>query len=271
MGFKYGTQFIVWTLTQFTKCCMKDVGQCYYCSGLSQMIWYIFDILASCNQVCDYWEPDRMDWSVLIRVHRTLLTDSCTERILTDIITLTLLSPGVTWGVRRQCRVMLTPVTLIEININTELTRTLFFAEETAGSRAGRQRGPGGQFAMPLVSLGHKKYYIGLFFKVSKSPITEAANKWNSGPICDHIIRKSFFNNFQANWFKAKQFCRYHGLHLASINAEEEQNLLEEHINNIGKQRSQIHFMIKCLLFYFPGMGEEHFWTSGADQAEEGR
>jgi len=91
--------------------------------------------------------------------------------------------------------------------------------EDTSGSRAGRQRGPGGQFAMPLVSLGHKKYYIGLFFK--------------------------------ANWFKAKQFCRYHGLHLASINAEEEQTLLEEHINNIG-------------------MGEEHFWTSGADQAEEG-
>ena len=76
---------------------MKDVGQCYYCSGLSHMIWYIFDILASCNQVFDYWEPDTMDWYVLIRAHRTSLTDSCTERILTDIITLTLLSPGVTW------------------------------------------------------------------------------------------------------------------------------------------------------------------------------
>ena len=34
---------------------------------------------------------------------------------------------------------------------------------------------------------------------------------------------------------------------------------------------SRTHFMIKCPLFYFPGMGEEHFWTSGADQAEEGR
>ena len=72
---------------------------------------------------------------------------------------------------------MLTPVTVIEINIISELTITLTFAEETSGSRAGRQRAPGGQFAMPLVSLGHKKYYIGLFFKVSKSPITEAANK----------------------------------------------------------------------------------------------
>ena len=87
-------------------------------------------------------------------------------------------------GVRRQGRVMLTPASVIEININSELTGTLLFAEATPGSRAGRHRGPGGQFAMPLVSLGHKKYYIGLFFKVSKSPITEAAKKWNSGPIC---------------------------------------------------------------------------------------
>lgn len=101
-----------------------------------------------------------------------------------------------------------------------ETSQQLNDKEATSGSREGRQQG--GQqshFAMPLVSLGHKKYYIGLFFK--------------------------------ANWFKAKQFCRYHGLHLASINAEKEQTMLEEHINNIG-------------------MEEEHFWTSGADQAEEG-
>ena len=73
---------------------------------------------------------------------------------------------------------MLTPVSVIEININSELTRTLIFAEATSGSREGRQQG--GQqshFAMPLVSLGHKKYYIGLFFKVSKSPIIRAAKK----------------------------------------------------------------------------------------------
>ena len=68
---------------------------------------------------------------------------------------------------------MLTPVTVIEITSDQSESQT--FAE-TPG-RAARQRGPGGQFAMPLVSLGHKKYYIGLFFKVSKSPITEAANK----------------------------------------------------------------------------------------------
>ena len=94
-------------------------------------------------------------------------------------------------GVRRQGRVMLTPASVIEININSELTGTLLFAEATPGSRAGRHRGPGGQFAMPLVSLGHKKYYIGLFFKVSKSPITEAANKWNSRPHYQKIIVKN--------------------------------------------------------------------------------
>jgi len=77
-----------------------------------------------------------------------------------------------------------------------------------------------GKFSMPLVELGQKKYYIGLFFK--------------------------------ANWYKAEQYCRYHGMHLASINSAEEQKNLEDHITSFG-------------------MGEEHFWTSGTDQAEEGK
>ena len=59
-------------------------------------------------------------------------------------------------------------------------------------------------------------------------------------------------------------------MHLASINSVEEQKNLEEHIRSIGE---------KYLIFYFThyysistiGMGEEHFWTSGTDQAEEGR
>lgn len=176
-------------------------------------------------------------------------------------------------GVRRQGRVMLTSAPVIEININSDLTGSLLFAEATPGSRAGRQRGLGGQFAMPLVSLAHKKYYIGLFFKVSKSPITDAANKWNS----DQSVTTLSENDcpifmYQANWFKAKQFCRYHGLHLASINAEEEQTRLEEHINTIGQKMSPDTCHDKMsFVFYFPGMGEEHFWTSGADQAEEGR
>ena len=41
-------------------------------------------------------------------------------------------------------------------------------------------------------------------------------------------------------------------MHLASINSAEEQQQLEEHVRSIG-------------------MGEEHFWTSGTDQAEEGK
>jgi len=76
------------------------------------------------------------------------------------------------------------------------------------------------RFAMPVTSLGAKKYYLGIFFK--------------------------------ANWYKAEQYCRFHGMHLASINSNDEQQNLEEHIQSFG-------------------MGHEHFWTSGTDQGEEGR
>jgi len=76
------------------------------------------------------------------------------------------------------------------------------------------------RFSMPLTKLGKKQYYLGIFFK--------------------------------ANWYKAEQYCRFHGMHLASINTEEEQRNLEEHIQSFG-------------------MGHEHFWTSGTDQAEEGK
>jgi len=77
----------------------------------------------------------------------------------------------------------------------------------------------GSRFSMPLVPLGDRKYYIGTFFK--------------------------------ANWHKAAQYCRFHGLHLASIDTEEVQESLEYHIESLG-------------------LGEEHFWTSGSDLAEEG-
>jgi len=76
------------------------------------------------------------------------------------------------------------------------------------------------KFSMPLTTLGVKKYYIGIFFK--------------------------------ANWARSAQYCRYHGMHLASINTEEEQKKLEDHIQSLG-------------------FGHEHFWTSGTDQAEEGK
>jgi len=78
----------------------------------------------------------------------------------------------------------------------------------------------GEPFTMPLQKLGGKEYYIGIFFK--------------------------------ANWYKAEQYCRFHNMHLASINSEEEQRELEEHITGYG-------------------MGNEHFWSSGTDQGEEGK
>lgn len=55
----------------------------------------------------------------------------------------------------------------------------------------------------------------------------------------------------QANWYRASQYCRYHGMHLASIASQEENDRLEKHIKDFG-------------------LGHEHFWTSGTDQAEEG-
>ena len=39
---------------------------------------------------------------------------------------------------------------------------------------------------------------------------------------------------FQANWYKAEQYCRFHGMHLASVNSAGEQKDLEEHITSFG-------------------------------------
>ena len=44
----------------------------------------------------------------------------------------------------------------------------------------------------------------------------------------------------QANWYKAEQYCRFHGMHLASINSEEEQRNLQEHIQSFGESRYSI-------------------------------
>ncbi|XP_018013411.1 C-type lectin 37Db [Hyalella azteca] len=73
---------------------------------------------------------------------------------------------------------------------------------------------------MPLINLAGKQYYLGIFFK--------------------------------ANWYKAAQYCRFHGMHLAAIENERENRVLEAHIQDAG-------------------LGHEHFWTSGTDQGEEGR
>ncbi|XP_043477736.1 low affinity immunoglobulin epsilon Fc receptor-like isoform X1 [Leptopilina heterotoma] len=75
------------------------------------------------------------------------------------------------------------------------------------------------RWTMPLLKLGEKRYYLGIFFK--------------------------------ANWYRASQYCRYHGMHLASISSQEENDRLEKHIKDFG-------------------LANEHFWTSGTDQGEEG-
>jgi len=81
-------------------------------------------------------------------------------------------------------------------------------------------RAASNRWTMPVTRLGDKQYYLGIFFK--------------------------------ANWYKAEQYCRFHGMHLASINSADEQKDLQEHIQAYG-------------------MGHEHFWTSGTDQGEEGK
>ncbi|TMW44816.1 hypothetical protein DOY81_010104 [Sarcophaga bullata] len=58
------------------------------------------------------------------------------------------------------------------------------------------------KWTMPLLKLGEKRYYLGIFFK--------------------------------ANWFKATQYCRYHGMHLASVSSQEENDRLEKHIRDFG-------------------------------------
>ena len=39
----------------------------------------------------------------------------------------------------------------------------------------------------------------------------------------------------QANWYKAEQYCRFHGMHLASVNSADEQRELEDHIQSFGE------------------------------------
>lgn len=76
------------------------------------------------------------------------------------------------------------------------------------------------RWTMPLLKLGEKRYYLGIFFK--------------------------------ANYFRATQYCRFHGMHLSSITSQEENDKLEKYIKDSG-------------------FGHEHFWTSGTDLAEEGK
>ncbi|CAG9824202.1 unnamed protein product [Phaedon cochleariae] len=75
------------------------------------------------------------------------------------------------------------------------------------------------RWTMPLLKLGEKRYYLGIFFK--------------------------------ANYYRATQYCRFHGMHLASITSQEENDKLEKYIKDFG-------------------FGNDHFWTSGTDLAVEG-
>ena len=40
---------------------------------------------------------------------------------------------------------------------------------------------------------------------------------------------------WQANWYKAAKFCRYHGMQLASIESQEENDKLEKHVKEFGE------------------------------------
>ena len=57
---------------------------------------------------------------------------------------------------------------------------------------------------MPLTKLGPKSYYIGIFFKVYTK---------------DSICLLLNVDLWQANWARSAQYCRYHGMHLASIDS----------------------------------------------------
>lgn len=46
----------------------------------------------------------------------------------------------------------------------------------------------------------------------------------------------------QANWYKAAQYCRFHGMHLASLSSQEDNDRLEKHVNDFGKCESRIRF-----------------------------
>ena len=54
------------------------------------------------------------------------------------------------------------------------------------------------------------------------------------------MMANSLNVSLQANWYKAEQYCRFHGMHLASINSAEEQRELEDHIQSFGKSGGDV-------------------------------
>lgn len=62
----------------------------------------------------------------------------------------------------------------------------------------------------------------------------------------------SFFIVFtQANWFRAAQYCRFHGMHLASISSQEENDKLEKHIRDFGKLKSHTQISTTHKILWF--------------------
>ena len=48
------------------------------------------------------------------------------------------------------------------------------------------------------------------------------------------LIFVGTFTFLQANWYKSAKFCNYHGMQLASIESQMENDQLEKHIKEFG-------------------------------------
>lgn len=64
---------------------------------------------------------------------------------------------------------------------------------------------------------------------------TQAINTFHFVNMLYSLYQSYVFICLQANWFKASQYCRFHGMHLASIASQEENDRLEKHIRDFGK------------------------------------
>lgn len=51
---------------------------------------------------------------------------------------------------------------------------------------------------------------------------------------------------FQANYFRATQYCRFHGMHLASITSQEENDKLEKYIKDFGEYDGKSQTLVEC-------------------------
>lgn len=69
---------------------------------------------------------------------------------------------------------------------------------------------------MPPLKVGAKTYYVETFFQVTKAFHFKNFSHF-------HYYNKILF---QANWFRANQFCRYQGMELASLSNKEEDDKL---------------------------------------------